>query len=44
MRHFSLSSESVFDTKFACANLTVKVLAAKLLNSGVVNSGAYYDQ
>ena len=32
----SLSSKSVFVTIFACANLSVKTLAAKLLNSGVV--------
>ena len=28
--------ESVFVTKFVCANLAVKTSAAKLLNSGVV--------
>ena len=32
----SLVSKSVFVTKFACANLAVKTLAAKVLNSEVV--------
>ena len=36
MRLFSLSSKSVFVVKFAWANLAVKALAAKLLNSVVV--------
>ena len=32
----SLSSKSVFVIKFACANLALKTLSAKVLNSGVV--------
>ena len=32
----SLASKSVFVTKFACANLALKTLAAKVLNFGVV--------
>ena len=31
----SLASESVFVIKFACANLALKTLAAKVLNSEV---------
>ena len=36
IRFFSLSSKSVFVTKFACANLAAKFSAVSLLNSGVV--------
>ena len=32
----SLASKSVFVIKFACDNLALKTLAAKVLNSGVV--------
>ena len=36
LRLDSLASKSVFVIKFACANLALKTLAAKVLNSGVV--------
>ena len=36
MRLLSLSSKSVFATGFACANLAVIIVAAKLLNSGIM--------
>ena len=36
LRFDSLESKSVFVIKFACANLALKTLGAKLLNSGVV--------
>ena len=36
LRLDSLASKSVFLIRFACANLTLKTLAAKVLNSGVV--------
>ena len=36
LRFFSLSSKSVFVTKFACANLAAKCPAISLLNFGVV--------
>ena len=36
LRLDSLASKSVFDTKFACADLALKTLAAKVLNPGVV--------
>ena len=32
----NLTSKSVFNIKFACANLALKISAANLLNSGVV--------
>ena len=35
MRIFNWSSKSVFATKFACANLALKTLSAKLLNSNI---------
>ena len=36
LRFDSLASKSVFVIKFDCPNLALKILAAKLLNSGVV--------
>ena len=36
LRLNSLASKSVFAIKFACTNLELKTLAAKVLNSGVV--------
>ena len=36
LRLDSLASKSVLVIKFACANLALKTLAAKVLNSGVV--------
>ena len=33
---YNLVSKSVFVIKFACANLALKTLSAKVLNSGVV--------
>ena len=36
LRLISLVSKSVFSTKFACANLGVKLFAVILLNSEVV--------
>ena len=36
LRLDSLASQSVFVTKFVCANLTLKASVAKVLNSGVV--------
>ena len=36
LRLDSLASKSVFVIKFTCANLALKTLAAKLLNSGIV--------
>ena len=36
IKAFSLSSKSVFVTKFACSNLATKFSAVGLLNSGVV--------
>ena len=36
LRLGNLASKSVFVIKFACANLALKTLAAKVLNSGVV--------
>ena len=36
LRLDSVASKSVFLIKFACANLALKILAAEVLNSGVV--------
>ena len=36
LKPFSLSSKSVFVTKFACANLAAKFSVVNLLNSEVV--------
>ena len=36
LRFDSFESKSVFVTKFTCANLALKTLAAKVLNSEVV--------
>ena len=45
LRLDSLASKSIFVIKFACANLELKILAAKVLNSGVViYSCCDYDQ
>ena len=44
LRLDSLASKSILVIKFACANLALKALAAKVLNSEVSIFCQYYDQ
>ena len=44
LRLDSLASKSILVIKFACANLALEALAAKVSNSEVVIFCHYYDQ